>query len=115
MELGDHKRMKRGNLPLGSLPDSFQRGASFFYVQCDDVFIIRNVSAAPICNKFSVGPRDKGSRPILGLTIESVRDLLLELFHSTPKIYKHSMTRPCLARSSVSHNQGNGQIGPKRN
>ena len=64
MELGDHKRMKRGNLPLGSLPDSFQRGASFLYVQCDYVFIIRNVSAAPICNQFSVGPRGSQIREV---------------------------------------------------
>ena len=52
-------------------------------------------------------------RLILGPTIESVRDLFLKLPHSTPKIYKPSMTRPCLACSSVSHNQGNGQIGQR--
>ena len=30
---------------------------------------------------------DLRSRPIFGLTIESVKDLWLEVYHNTPKIY----------------------------
>ena len=35
--------------------------------------------------------------PNLGLTIESVKDLLLELSRHPPKIYKPLMICPCLA------------------
>ena len=62
-----------------------------------------------------------GSRPILGLTIGAVIGVLMvpnkSIFRSViehPQNNKPLMTSPCLTCSSVSHNQGNGQIGPKR-
>ena len=72
-------------------------------------YIIRNVSAAPLNLQpvFSgtTWKSDKRSRPILGLTIESVRDpnriptvtSAPRGYKGNPKIYKASMTSPCLA------------------
>ena len=48
-----------------------------------------------------------------GLTTKSVKDLLLEVSQH-PNKYKQLMTCTCLTCSSVPHNQGSGQIGPKR-
>ena len=62
---------------------------------------------------------DKGSMPILGLTIRAVIGVLMvpitSIFRSVPQNNTPSMTSPCLAHSSIFHCQGNGQIGPKRN
>ena len=61
---------------------------------------------------------DQGSMPILGLTIRAIIGVLMvpmpSLFRSVPQNNTPSMTSPCLACSSVSHCQGNGHIGPKR-
>ena len=62
---------------------------------------------------------DWGSMPILGLTIVAVIGVLMvpitSIFRSIPQNNTPSMTSPSLASSSVSHCQGNGHIGPKRN
>ena len=62
---------------------------------------------------------DWGSMPILGLTIRAVIGVLMVpitfIFRSVPQNNTPLITSPCLAYSLVSHCQGNGQIGQKRN
>ena len=64
---------------------------------------------------------DEGGRPILGLIIGAVIGVMVptkSIFRSVTKHPKNNtllMTSPNLTCSSVSDNQGNGQIGPKRN
>ena len=57
--------------------------------------------------------------PILGLTVVAVIGVLMvpssSIFRSVPQNNTPSMTSPSQASSSVSHCQGNGHIGPKRN
>ena len=84
---------------------------------CKEGVFLRNISAALTCNKFPVVPPGSWIREVglfWGLTIETVRDILSEVSQGTLTLYQSFMTRPYLACSSVSHNQGNGQIGPKR-
>ena len=76
---------------------------------------LRNVSAAPICNHFTVVTPGCWIREVclfLGLTIVAVIGVLMvpitSIFRSVPQNNTPSMTSSSLASSSVSHCQGNG-------
>ena len=81
---------------------------------------LRNVSAALICNHFTVvtpGSQVREVRPILWLTIVAVSGVLIvpkrSIFTSARSTTQNNtllMTIPCLTCSSVSHCQENGQI-----